>query len=197
VSYRPEAIRLGLVDRVRVEARAATVGELKRRDRAPLRVEDARIDVERLLFDPRRLVDTGAIEILGAALFRIDALRITQVDLDALLQGQPAGAALGVRLGEGAAVVSLKRFPASARVGVETVVADPPFALRVEDVRVASLPVPGLLVDWVVRHFDPSPRLRNLPVPISLRPIRIRPGRLEIGDPDTASPNTSPPAGAR
>jgi hypothetical protein len=33
----------------------------------------------------------------------------------------------------------------------------------------------------VVRHFDPTPRLRNLPVPVSVGVIRIRPGRLEIG----------------
>jgi Dolichyl-phosphate-mannose-protein mannosyltransferase/LmeA-like phospholipid-binding len=183
VSYRPEAIRQGVVDRLRVEARAATVGELKRRDRAPLRVEDARIDVEGLLFDPRRLVDTGAIEILDAARFRIDALRITQADLDALLRGQPAGRALGIRLADGAAVVTLKHASASARVSVEGVAGDPPFALRVQDVRMAGLPVPRVLVDWVVRHFDPSPRLRNLPVPISVAPIRIHPGRLEIGTP--------------
>jgi hypothetical protein len=197
VSYRPEAIRQGLVDRLRVEAGAATVGELKRRDRAPLRVEDARIDVERLVFDPRRLVDTGAIEILDAARFRIDALRITQADLDALLQGQPAGAALGIRLGDGAALVTLKHAPARARVSVEAVAADPPFALRVQDVRVAGLPVPRVLVDWVVRHFDPSPRLRNLPVPISVGPIHIRPGRLEIGAPATTNPDTPPPAPPR
>ena len=56
-----------------------------------------------------------------------------------------------------------------------------PFVLRVDDLRVGPVPVPDVLVDWVVRHFDPTTRLRNLPVPVSVAPIRIRPGRLEIG----------------
>jgi hypothetical protein len=192
VSYRPEAIRQGLVDRMRVEARAATVGELKRRDRAPLRIEDVRVDVEGLLVDPRRLVETGAIEVLDATRFRIDALRITQADVDALLSGQPAGRALDVRLGEGNALVRLKRFPASARVGARAVAGDPPFALNVRDVRIAGLPAPALLVDWIARHFDPSARLKNLPVPISIAPIRIYAGRIEVGDPAGVSTETSP-----
>ena len=182
VSYRPEAIVLGLVDRVRVEARAATVGELKRRGRAPLRIHDARIEVERLLIDPRRLVDTGALEILDAGALRIDALVITQEDVDALLRGQPEGQLLTVRLDDGAADVKLKRFPAQARVGVRAQAADPPLALHVTDVRIGGMPVPGFLVDWVVRNFDPTPRLRNLPVPVSIGTVRIRPGRVEIGD---------------
>lgn len=183
VIYRPEAILRGEVDRVRVEARAATVGELKRRGRAPLHIRDARIEVERLLIDPRRLLDTGALEILDAGAMRIDALTITQADVDALLGGQPVGELLAVRLGDGAAEVTLKRLPGQARVGVRADPADVPFALRVDDVRIGGVPVPGFLVDWLVRNFDPTPRLRNLPVPVSLGAIRILPGRIEVGTP--------------
>src|SRR5262249_45665160 len=141
VSYRPEAILRGEVDRVRVEARAATVGELKRRGRAPLHVRDVRIDVERLLIDARRLVDTGAIEILDADALRIDSLLITQADVDALLSGQPEGELLTVRLQDGGAEVKLKRFPGQARVGVRARAGDPPLALQVDDVRIGGLPV--------------------------------------------------------
>ena len=56
--YRPEPIVRREVDRVRVEARAAKVGELKRRSRA-LPIRHARIEVERLLIDPRRLSVTS------------------------------------------------------------------------------------------------------------------------------------------
>jgi hypothetical protein len=181
VSYRPEAIVRGEVDRVRVEAQAATVGELRRRGRAPLRIHDARIEVDRLLIDPRRLVDTGALEILDAGALRIEGLVVTQEDVDALLRGQPEGRLLTVRLDDGAAQVRLKHFPAQARVGVRAQAADPPLALQVEDVRIGGVPVPGPLVDWVVRNFDPTPRLRNLPVPVSIGTVRIRSGRLEIG----------------
>jgi hypothetical protein len=131
---------------------------------------------------PRRLVETGAIEILDVGALRIDALRITQADLDALLQGQPVGSVLAMRFAEGAALVQLKPFPGSARVGLQAGVGNAPFALTVDEVRVAGMPVPGPLVNWLVRHFDPTPRLRTLPVPISHGPIRILPGRLEIGD---------------
>ncbi|HEV8440994.1 MAG TPA: LmeA family phospholipid-binding protein [Methylomirabilota bacterium] len=182
-SYRDDAISRGEVDRLRVEAQAATVGELKRRDRAPLRVRDVRLDVERLLVNPRRLVDTGALEVLDAGALRIDALVITQADLDAFLRGQPAGSALSVQLLEGGAEVRLKRFPGSARVGVLPGGGDVPFALNVQDVRVANVPIPGALVDWVVRHFDPTPRLRALPTRVSLGSVRITPGRVEVVSP--------------
>jgi hypothetical protein len=186
LTYRPAAILAGEVDRVRVEARAATVGELKRRDRAPLRVRDARIEVERLLINPKRLVETGALEILDAGSLRVDALVITQADLDDLLRGQPAGALIDVRLENGYALVKLKPIPAEARVGLVTPGTDAPFALTVGDVRVAGVPVPAFLVDWVARHLDPTPRLRDLPVPVSIAPIRIGPGRIEAGSPGAA-----------
>jgi len=37
-------------------------------------------------------------------------------------------------------------------------------------------------VNWIVRNFDPTPRLRRLPMPVSLAPIRIERGRLEVGE---------------
>jgi hypothetical protein len=46
-------------------------------------------------------------------------------------------------------------------------------------------------VDWIVRNFDPTPRLRRLPMPVSLAPIRIETGRLAIGE-DSAAPKTEP-----
>jgi hypothetical protein len=188
LGYRPEAILAGEVDRVRVEAAAATVGELRRRDRAPLRVRDARLEVDRLLVNPRRLAETGQLEILDAGSLRVEGLCITQTDLDAFLRGQPAGRIVGVRLEEGSALVTLKPFPAEARVGLRATAAGAPFALTVRDVRAAGIPVPSLLVDWVARHLDPTPRLRDLPVSVSLGSIRIRPGRIEVGEPARVGP---------
>ena len=116
LSYRPDAIREGLVDGVRAEAAAATVGELQRKNRAPLRVRDARISVDRLLFNPERLLETGALEILHAGRLRIERLTITQADLDEFLRGQPIGRSLRISLDDGAATVRLAHLPASARV---------------------------------------------------------------------------------
>ena len=56
-----------------------------------------------------------------------------------------------------------------------------PFALAVEGVRVGGVPLPSLVVDGVCRHLDPTPRLRRLPVAVTLATPRILPGRLEIG----------------
>jgi hypothetical protein len=166
---------------VRVEAEAATIGELERRDRAPLRVRDVRIEVDRLLVNPQRLVRTGRLEILDAGALRIERAVVTQGDLDALLAGQPVGRWLTVALGDGSADVRLKGLPGSARVGLRPGSPTAPFALAVDDLSVGGIRVPGVLVDWVVRHFDPTLRLKDLPVPVSLPPIRIRPGRIELG----------------
>ena len=181
LDYRPEAILRGEVDRVRVEAAAATIGELKRRDRAPLRIRDLRIEADRLLINPHRLMRTGAIEILDAGELRIDRAVVTQADLDALLAGQPIGAWLDVRLTDGWADVKAKGLPGSARVGVGAGTPTAPFVLKVADLTIAGVPITGFLVDWVVRHFDPTLRLKKLPVPISVAPMRIVPGRFEIG----------------
>ena len=118
LDYRPDAILRGEVDRVRVEAEAATIGELKRRDRAPLRVRDVRVEVDRLLVNPHRLMRSGAIEVLDAGALRIEHAVITQADLDALLAGQPAGSLLSVELTDGWADVRGKGLPGSAKVGM-------------------------------------------------------------------------------
>jgi hypothetical protein len=48
--------------------------------------------------------------------------------------------------------------------------------------RHGGVPLPELLVGWIVRDFDPTPRLRRLPMMVSVAPIRIRRERLEVGD---------------
>jgi len=183
LDYRPEAILKGEIDHARVEADAVTVGEMARRDRAPLHVRDARLEVDRLLINPRRFVETGAVEVLDAGALRIDRLVITQGDLDALLRGQPVGRTLSVDLGPGAAEIVARRFRSRARVAVLAGASDAPFAIAVDDLAIAGIPIPGFLVNWVARHFDPSLRLRTLPVRVSLAAIRIEPGRIEIGRP--------------
>jgi hypothetical protein len=51
-----------------------------------------------------------------------------------------------------------------------------PFALHAEQVRVARIPVPDALVNWVIRGLDPSPRLASR----ARFPVEI--GRVSIGD---------------
>jgi hypothetical protein len=86
-----------------------------------------------------------------------------------------------IGLGEGAAELAYPRFGATARLALLPGASGAPFALSVRDLRVAGLPIPSGLVDWVARNFDPTLRLRDLPVEVTVAPIRIRPGRIEIG----------------
>jgi hypothetical protein len=185
LQYRPEAIVRGEVDSLVLRADAAVVGELNRRDRAPLRVRDIRLRVEGLLVNPERLAHTGRLEILDAGALRIERLRITDADLRDLLRGQPAGTGMTVELAEGMARIrSTKLGPAleaTMRLGPGR--EDAPFAIDVSDVRVGRVPIPGAMVSWVVRQFDPTLRLRDLPVAVSLAPISLAPGRIEVGRP--------------
>src|SRR5262249_11451305 len=111
----------------------------------------------------------------------IERAVVTQADLDALLAGQPVGRWLAVELEGPWARASLRGLPGSALVGVEPGEATAPFVMRVADVKFAGLRVPDALVDWGVHNFDPTLRLRNLPVAITVAPMGIRPGRFEIG----------------
>jgi hypothetical protein len=182
LDYRPQELVRGEVDRVTIEADSAVVGELKRKDRAPLRVRESRLEVEGLVFNPRRLLETGRLEVLDVTALRIKHLVVTEDDLREFLRGQPPGG-VAVRLTDGAADVQVSGlgFRISARVGLHASATGSPFALTTERVKLGALSVPDSLTNWIVRQFDPSPALRRLPITVVLSPIAIRPGRIEIG----------------
>jgi hypothetical protein len=184
LDYGAEDILRGRVERATITATAATVGELARRGRAPLRVRDVRVEVDGLVFNPQRLMEEGRLEILDAAALRVRKLIVTEEDLRDLLQGQPVGRGMTIRLGESAALVRTTglgpEFEAMVRFGRGD--GDRPLSLSVDGVRLGGLPVPRPLVDWVVRHLDPTLSMRHLPVPIELGPITIVAGRIVIGD---------------
>jgi len=60
---------------------------------------------------------------------------------------------------------------------------DRPFTLVAERVTVGGISVPSLLVDWVVRTWDPSPRLASrLPMPVTLGRVDIASGAIRVSD---------------
>jgi dolichyl-phosphate-mannose-protein mannosyltransferase/DUF2993 family protein len=183
LDYRAGDMLRGRVERATIIATAATVGELARRGRAPLRVRDVRVEVDGLVFNPQRLMGEGRLEILDATALRIRNLVVTEEDLGDLLQGQPVGRGMTITLGDGAALVRTTRLgpvlEATVRFGRGE--GERPFTLSVDGVRLGGLPVPGPLLGWVVRHLDPTLSMRHLPVPIELGPIRITAGRIVIG----------------
>ena len=181
LDYRPDAILRGEVDRVRVEVEAATIGELKRRDRAPLRVRDVRVEVDRLLVNPASAHalgrDRGARRGRAPHRARRDHAGRSRRAPGRSADGAPAQRGVHRRVGRRA-----RQGPAGLGEGGHGS-RDPDVALRPQGRRSEGrrAPVPDALVDWVVRHFDPTNRLRNLPVPVSIAPIQIKSGRFEIG----------------
>lgn len=182
-TYRPAAILRGEVDALTIEADSALVGELARRDRPALRVRDMRVRLSGLLVDPGLLVGTGAGEALDLQGIDVERLTITQDDLAAYLDRQRKAARIGVAFGEGSARATVRGAGPliEGRVRFLPVVGEAPIALAVDQVRVGGLGIPDLLVGWVVRNFDPTPRLRQLPLSVSFGPVSVTPGRLVVG----------------
>jgi hypothetical protein len=178
----PDILR-GRVKHAVLTADSVLVGEFNRPRRAPLRVRDVRLDVDDLLFNPQRLVGEDKLEILDIESLRISRLTVTEQDLDLFLRGQPVGRGMTIALRDGTADMLVTGFgPAlRARIRFGPADRDRPFTLIVERVSIGGVHVPGFLVDWIMRHFDPTPGLRRLPVPVTVAPVRIRPGRIEVG----------------
>jgi hypothetical protein len=60
---------------------------------------------------------------------------------------------------------------------------DRPFALAIDRARLGGVAVPRGLVDWVVRHYDPTPAMASrLPFPVALAPVTIDERAIRIGD---------------
>lgn len=179
----PEILR-GRVQHAVLTADSVLVGEFNRPRRAPLRVREVRLDVEGFLFNPQRLAGEDKLEILDIEGLRISRLVVTEKDLDLFLRGQPVGRGMTITLRDGTANVLVTGFGPALRARIRFGPADQdrPFTLIVERVSIGGVRMPGFLVDWIMRHFDPTPGLRRLPVPVTLAPVRILPGRIEVGE---------------
>ena len=187
VRYRSEALLRGEVDSLTATADGASVGELARKDRLPLRVRSIRVTVQNLVFDPVEVLERRVLEPLDVGTVSLERLVVLQTDLQRVIDDQRQFARMTIELGDGAAQARVtglgSRGEARVRVlpGSERV----PIALDVDQLRIGWLRVPDPLVHWIARNFDPSPQLARLPIKILIAPIAIRPGRLEIGPPVT------------
>src|SRR5215468_3216861 len=164
--YGAERLLRGEVDRVVLEADSALVGELAR-GRPPLRVQSIRLIASDVRVNPGRLAATGRLEVLDIAHIRVERLRVDEADLLAFVRAQKRLSHATLSLGDGAARVTagLGRGPSLvARVRFGPGHDEAPFALIIDDVRIGGMPLPDLPVRWIVRHLDPTPRLRKLPV---------------------------------
>jgi dolichyl-phosphate-mannose-protein mannosyltransferase len=186
LDYRDDALLAGQVDRVTLEAESALVGEFARR-KPPLRIGPVRVRASGVVVNPGRLAATGVVELLDVRSLAVERLGVAQEDLAEFLARQRGLSGLGATLERCGIGVhwSLPGPDLRARLGLAAGPGPAPFTLRADGVRYGGVRLPALLVNWIVRNFDPTPRLRRLPMVVSVAPISIGAGRLEVGtDPD-------------
>ncbi|MGH7393683.1 MAG: hypothetical protein ACREM3_30145, partial [Candidatus Rokuibacteriota bacterium] len=176
-------ILAGRLRRVEIRAAAATVGDF-RRDRTPLRVRDLRLVFEDVLVNPLSAVAERRLDPLDVSRVRLERVTVAADDLLTFLRGQKAFRQARVRLGPGTITLELpQRGPdVHARVRLEPA-PDRPFVLVSDGVAVGGVPVPGPLVDWIMRHYDPSRALAaRAPFDMAIAPVRIEPDAVRIGE---------------
>jgi hypothetical protein len=58
-----------------------------------------------------------------------------------------------------------------------------PFAIAVDRARVGWVPLPRLLVDWVVRNYDPTPQIAaRLAFPVEVARVAVSEQAIRVGD---------------
>lgn len=177
-----ESIVRGRIRRVELRAASATVGELRKRDAATLRLRELRLSAEDVLLNPHSAVAVGRLDPLDAGRFTLERATITAGDLQAFLGGLRRYKGTSIVLEEGAVRITVVgRGPTvSARLRIAAA-ADRPFALAVDRLRYGGVPVPSVLVNWVARNYDPTPRLAaRLPVPVGIGQVTIAADAIRI-----------------
>jgi len=177
-----ERARDGRVDRVELEARAATVGDFSRPRPALLRVHDLRLVVEDALVNPFSLDEESRLDPLDAGRIRFERATILSADLTALLRDLKGFSKASVELGRGFASFAFTQFGPDVRARVRILPGrDGPIVVVADHVSVGGVAIPALLVTWVVRNYDPSPVMAaRSPAPIGVGRIDISPDAIRI-----------------
>jgi len=182
LAYDDDALLHGRIRRVDIRAASARVGELKRPGSPLLRVGDVRFVFEDVLVNPFSVHATGRLSPLDARRAAIERVTIRGDDLQALLKEQKGFKTASVRLEPGALAfsVSLPGPDVAARVRVLPA-SERPFTLVADRVTLGGVAVPSMLVDWVVRTWDPTQRIASrLPIPVSVGRVDITPEAIRI-----------------
>ena len=177
------ALAHGHVQRLEVRARSATVGELRKPDAATLRIHNLRMVAEDVLVNPYAL-EAGRAELFDVGRLRLERMDISAPDLQTFVAGLKPFRRTSVRLAEGAidVVVEQPGPDVAARVRVVPA-ADRPFAFAVERARLGGVPLPRMLVDWVVRNYDPTPQIASrLAFPVSVARVTVREQAIRVGE---------------
>jgi 4-amino-4-deoxy-L-arabinose transferase-like glycosyltransferase len=174
----------GRVKRIELSADSARIAEYRRPDAAVLRVRALRLVADDVLVNPFSLDGDGRAVLLDAGRLRLAHADVGGDDLQAFLGGLRAFRRARVRLTAGGVYFTARQPLAdvSALVRVRPAT-DRPFALEVERASLGWIPLPSLLVNWVVRHYDPTPQLKSrLPFPVEIGPVTVNEQALRIGE---------------
>lgn len=176
-------ITRGRVRRVEVEARAAAIGELRKAAAPTLRVQHLRFVADDVLINPYAL-EAGRAELLDVGRLRLERLEVSEADLQAFVAASKGFAGTHVRLGPGWADVRIHQLGPDVEARVRVVpAADRPFGIAVDGARVAGLPLPRVLVDWVARNYDPTGRIASrLAFPVEIARVSVSERAIRIGE---------------
>jgi len=178
-----DAIARGRVQRLEVTARVAAIGELRRRDAAILRIQNLRFVADDVLVNPYAL-EAGRAELLDVGRFRLERMEVTAPDLQAFVTAIKGFRTTRVRLAAGGldVVVEQPGPDLAARLRIVPA-ADRPFAIAIDRARLGWLPLPRLLVDWVVRNYDPTPQIASrLTFPVEVARVSVTEQAIRVGD---------------
>ena len=178
-----DAIAHGRVQRLEVTARMAAVGELRRRDAATLRIQNLRFVAADVLVNPYAL-EAGRAELLEVGRFRLERMEVAAPDLQAFVTAVKGFRGTRVRLAAGGLDVVVEQ-PGPDLVARLRIVpaADRPFAIAVDWARLGWLPLPRLLVDWVVRNYDPTPQIASrLTFPVEVAGVSVTEQAIRVGE---------------
>src|SRR5262249_44947811 len=117
----------------------------------------------------------GRFDPLDAARLSIAAATVSAADLDEFVHTEESFRHGSLTLDEGAGVFALGGPGPTLRApGRVPPAPDRPVPIAAERVSIGGVPVPSLIVDWLVRNFDPSPRLAaRLPFPVELGAVTV------------------------
>jgi len=173
----------GRIKRLEIVAAAATVGELRHRRPALLRLHDVLLVIEDALVNPWSAAHARRFDPLDAGRLTVERATIEAADLRAFV-GQVKGLdRMSVSLGAGFVDLAfdVPGPDVAARVRFVTGT-DRPFVLVAERVTVGGVAVPAALVNWIMASFDPSRGIAGrLPFPAAIGPVTITPASVRIG----------------
>ncbi len=173
----------GHVKRLEIAAAAATVGELRHRQPALLRLHDILFVIEDAVINPWSAAYVGRFDPLDAGRITVERATIDAADLRTFVRQVKGLNRLSVSLGTGFVDLAFGVAGLDVAARVRFVPrAEGLFALVAERVTIGVVPVPTLLVNWVMASFDPSRGIASrLPFPAATGPITITPGAVRIG----------------